>query len=60
MEQERIAYRLELLKLACAKVSTPDGIIALAAKLEEHLYKDELPKGKKRKSDNVETPKTPD
>ena len=59
MEQERIAYRLELLKLACAKVSTPDGIIALAAKLEEHLFKDE-PRKQKRKSDNVETPKAPD
>lgn len=60
MEQERIAVRLEILKLACSKVSTPDGIIALAVKLEEHIFKNESQPQRKRKSDNTETPKVPD
>jgi hypothetical protein len=60
MEQERIAIRLEVLKLACSKVSTPEGIVALAAKLEEYVYKNEERTQKKKRSDNTDSPKVPD
>jgi len=58
--EERVAIRLEVLKLACSKVNTPDGIIALAERLEMYVSPVKTGKQKKEKSDNAETQVAPD
>lgn len=61
METERTAIRLEVLKLACSKVNTPEGIIALAKVLENFVIESNPPRQQKnKKSDNAESPKVPD
>jgi len=60
MDKERNAIRLEVLKLACSKVNTPDAIIALAKVLEEYVISDQTKTQIKKKSGNAETQKASD
>lgn len=46
MREERIAIRLECLKLACTKAVDLQGILATATKFEEHIF-DKLPEEQK-------------
>lgn len=46
MREERIAIRLECLKLACTKAIELGGIISTAEKFEEHVFRD-LPEPQK-------------
>lgn len=60
MNTERIALRVELLKIAAEKDRTPDGILALAKKFEGYVLEGEERKSKKEKSDNVKSQQAPD
>jgi hypothetical protein len=60
MDKERIAIRLEVLKLACSKSNSPEVIIATAKVLEEYLVSDQTKTQIKKKSGNAETQKASD